>query len=206
MKTEFLSAEHPSAISHALDVLTHGGLIVFPTDTVYGLAAMPFQSQFIERLFVVKGRSSQKAIGILLGNYTDLELIVSAMSPLAACLAEAFWPGPLTLVLPRHANLPYVLAPDNNTIGVRMPDHPFALALMRKSGPLAVTSANLSGRENACTAQEVLDQLNGRVHLVLDGGRVPGGIPSTVVDCSGEQPVIVREGPIDLQAIQAALI
>ena len=204
MKTELLSAEHPSAIPHTLDVLTHGGLVVYPTDTVYGLAAMPFQPQFIERLYVVKGRSSQKAIGILLGKHADLDLVISAMSPLAVRLAEIFWPGQLTLVVPRHPNLPFVLAPDE-TIGVRMPDHPVALDLLRQSGPLAVTSANLSGRENTVTAQEVLSQLRGRIHLILDGGRVPGGVPSTVVDCTGEQPVILRQGPITLEAIQAAL-
>jgi len=87
-----------------------------------------------------------------------------------------------------------------------MPDHPFALALLRQSGPLAVTSANLSGRENTLTAQEVFDQLRGRIHLVLDGGRVPGGIPSTVVDCTQEKPVILRKGPVTLEAIQAALV
>lgn len=184
--------------------MNHGGLIVFPTDTVYGLAALPFQPQFIERLYVVKGRSSQKAIGILLGKKADLDLVISAMSPIAARLADAFWPGPLTLVVPRHPSLPFVLAPDE-TIGVRMPDHPVALALLRQSGPLAVTSANLSGRENTGTAQEVLNQLRGRIHLILDGGRVPGGVPSTVVDCTGEQPVILRQGPITLEAIQAAL-
>ena len=204
MKTELLSAEHPSAIPHTLDVLTHGGLVVFPTDTVYGLAAMPFQPQFIERLYVVKGRSSQKAIGILLGKTADLDLVILTMNPIASRLAHAFWPGPLTLVVPRHPNLPFVLAPDE-TIGVRMPDHPVALDLLRQSGPLAVTSANLSGRENTVTAQEVLNQLRGRIHLILDGGRIPGGVPSTVVDCTGEQPVILRQGPITLDAIQAAL-
>jgi L-threonylcarbamoyladenylate synthase len=204
MKTELLSIEHPSAIPHTVDVLTHGGLVVFPTDTVYGLAALPFQPQFIERLYVVKGRSSQKAIGILLGNLAQLTQVISVMSPLAMRLAEKFWPGQLTLVVSRHPNLPFVLAPDD-TIGVRMPDHPAALALLRQSGPLAVTSANLSGRENTVTAQEVLDQLSGRIHLVLDGGRVPGGVPSTVVDCTGAQPILLRKGPVSLEAIQAAL-
>ncbi len=205
MKTELLSTEHPSAIPHALDVLTHGGLIVFPTDTVYGLAALPFQSQTIERLYVAKGRNSQKAIGILLGDREHLSQVISAISPLAERLAEAFWPGPITLVVPRHRSLPDVLAPDE-TIGVRMPDHPFALALLRQSGPLAVTSANLSGRENTITALEVLEQLRGRIHLVLDGGRVPGGVPSTVVDCTGLQPKILRPGPVTLEAVQQAAV
>jgi L-threonylcarbamoyladenylate synthase len=205
MKTELLSAEHPSAIAHTLDVLNHGGLVVFPTDTVYGLAALPFRRQSIERLYIVKGRSSQKAIAILLGNLAHVDQIAASMNPIAMRLAEQFWPGPLTLVVSRNPGLPDVLTPDN-TIGVRMPDHPVALDLLRQSGPLAVTSANLSGRENAVTAQEVLDQLRGRVHLVLDGGRIPGGIPSTVVDCTGVQPVILRQGPITLEAIQAALL
>src|SRR3989304_7287193 len=204
MKTELLSAEHPSAISHALDVLNHGGLIVFPTDTVYGLAALPFQAQFVERLYGVKGRSSQKAIGILLGDRAHLAQVIASMNPIAARLAEAFWPGPLTLVVPRHPDLPYALASDE-TIGVRMPDHPAALALLHQSGPLAVTSANLSGRQNTGTAQEVLDQLRGRVHLVLDGGLVPGGVPSTVVDCTGAQPIVLRQGPVTLEDIRAAL-
>jgi L-threonylcarbamoyladenylate synthase len=205
MKTELLSAEHPSAIAHTLDILNHGGLVVFPTDTVYGLAALPFQPQSIERLYIVKGRSSQKAIAILLGKLSHLDQIASAMSPMAVRLAEHFWPGPLTLVVSRNPNLPDVLTPDN-TIGVRMPDHPVALDLLRQSGPLAVTSANLSGRENTVSAQDVLNQLRGRVHLVLDGGRIPGGVPSTVVDCTGAEPILLRKGPITLEAIQAALL
>jgi len=179
--------------------------VVFPTDTVYGLAALPFQSQYIERLYVVKGRSSQKAIAILLGNLDHLDRVTSTMNPMAMRLAKRFWPGPLTLVVSRHPNLPSVLTPDD-TIGVRMPDHPVALNLLRQAGPLAVTSANLSGRENAVTAQEVLNQLRGRIHLLLDGGRVPGGIPSTVVDCTGDQPILLRKGPVTLEAIQAALL
>lgn len=205
MKTELLPAEHPSAIAHTLDVLNHGGLVVFPTDTVYGLAALPFQPQSIERLYVVKGRSSQKAIAILLGKLAHLDQVTSGMNRMAMRLAQKFWPGPLTLVVSRHPHLPSVLTPDN-TIGVRMPDHPVALDLLRQAGPLAVTSANLSGRENAVTAQEVLDQLRGRIHLVLDGGRIAGGIPSTVVDCTGAQPVILRKGPVTLEALRAALL
>jgi L-threonylcarbamoyladenylate synthase len=205
MKTELLSADHPSAIAHTLDVLNHGGLVVFPTDTVYGLAALPFQSQSIERLYVVKGRSSQKAIAILLGKLSHLDQVAANLNPMAVRLAEHFWPGPLTLVVPRNPALPAELTPDN-TIGVRMPDHPVALELLRQSGPLAVTSANLSGRENTVTAQEVINQLRGRIHLILDGGHIAGGIPSTVVNCMGAEPVILRKGPITLAAIQAVLL
>jgi L-threonylcarbamoyladenylate synthase len=204
MKTEILSADHPSAITHTLDVLVHGGLVAFPTDTVYGLASLPFQPQFIERLYVVKGRSSLKAIAILIGDLAQVDQITASLNPMALRLAEKFWPGPLTLVVRRLPSLPVALSPDD-TIGVRMPDHPVPLALMRQAGPLAVTSANLSGRENAITAREVLDQLRGRIHLVLDGGRVPGGIPSTVVDCTGEQLIVLRKGPVTLESLQAVL-
>ena len=119
-------------------------------------------------------------------------------------LAERFWPGPLTLVVPRHPALPANLS-NLPTIGVRMPDHPLALALMRRTGPLAVTSANRSGAENAVTAQQVYAQLGGRIELILDGGQTPGGLPSTVVDCTGAEAVILRLGPISAADLQQAL-
>jgi L-threonylcarbamoyladenylate synthase len=205
MKTELLSADHPTALIHAVDVLQLGGLVAFPTDTVYGLAALPFKAKFIERLYIVKGRNSSKAISILLGNINHLNQVAAQMNSLASRLAERFWPGPLTLVVPRKTNLPDILSPDS-TIGVRMPDHPVALTLLRQVGPLAVTSANLSGRGNATTAQEVVSQLGGRIHLVLDGGETPGGVPSTVVNCTGSELIVLRSGPISLEMLQSALL
>jgi L-threonylcarbamoyladenylate synthase len=204
MKTEVLRADHPVVLRHALDVLKHGGLVVFPTDTVYGLAALPFSKQSVERLYIVKGRNSTRAIAVLIGSTEDLSRVTMSPNDTALRLAERFWPGPLTLIVPRQPSLPEALSP-YPTIGVRMPDHPVALALLRMTGPLAVTSANLSGRENTNTAQEALAQLRGRVHLVIDGGQTPGGIPSTVVDCTGSAPSILRQGPISLEEIQAAL-
>lgn len=204
MKTEVLRADHPVALTHAVDVLNHGGLVVFPTDTVYGLAALPYREEFVERLYVVKGRNSSRAIAVLIGAARDLERLSVSPGEMARRLAARFWPGPLTLIVPRHPDLSAALSPQP-TIGVRMPDHPVALALLRMAGPLAVTSANLSGQENATTAQEALAQLKGRVHLVVDGGRTPGGVPSTVVDCTGKEPAIVRQGPITMEAIRAAL-
>jgi len=202
MKTEIMLADHPVAYLHALDVLKNGGVLAFPTDTVYGLAAFPFEEMMVERLYVVKGRNSTKAIAILIGDMSDIKRIVREMPPMAILLARRFWPGPLTLVLPSLDDLPKNLS-QNSTIGVRMPDHPVALTLLRQAGPLAVTSANISGYGNTNTAQEVLDQLGGRIHLILDGGVTPGGIPSTVVDCTGSEPVILREGPISLKEIKA---
>lgn len=195
MRTEVLNAEYPTALQHALDVLKHGGIVAFPTDTVYGLATLPTLVESIESLYIIKDRNREKAIAILMSSYAELNVVTSAVNPLAMRLAETFWPGPLTLVLPRHPRLPELLA-SNNTIGVRVPNHPVALRLLKLSGPLAVTSANLSGQENACTSAEVLRQLRGRFHLLLDGGETPGGVPSTVVDCTGSEPIILREGPI----------
>jgi L-threonylcarbamoyladenylate synthase len=204
MKTDLLKADHPSALDHAADVLLHGGTVVFPTDTVYGLAALPSYAEYVERLFIIKGRNSARAIAVLIAGAFELEQVAKDPNPTARRLAERFWPGPLTLIVSRHPSLPDVLSP-LPTIGVRIPDHPVALALLRKTGPLAVTSANLSGQDNTSTAQEVMKQLDGRVHLVIDGGRTPGGVPSTVVDCTGKEPLILREGPITEEHIRAAL-
>ena len=204
MKTEVLRADKPNVMRHALDVLNHGGLVVFPTDTVYGLAALPYNPIFIERLYIVKGRNSMRAIAVLLGSPSDLKKVAVEPGEPALRLAERFWPGPLTLIVPRGPKLPDILSP-SPTIGVRIPDHPVALDLLRLAGPLAVTSANLSGHDNTNTAREVLDQLNGRVHLVIDGGRTPGGVPSTVVDCTKPEIEILREGPISKQALMEAL-
>jgi L-threonylcarbamoyladenylate synthase len=205
MITEILKAGYPSAINHAVDVLQHGGLVAFPTDTVYGLAALPFKDDFVEGLFSAKGRNNTRAIAILIGDYPDLKKVVDNFDATSDRLAHRFWPGPLTLVVAKHTALPDALSPDG-TIGVRMPDHSVALALLRKIGPLAVTSANISGQDNAVTAEEVNRQLNGRVHLILDGGRTSGGIPSTVVNCTSDPLTVLREGPISLEAIQAALL
>lgn len=204
MKTEILSAEHPVALRHAVDVLNNGGTVVFPTDTVYGLAALPFKREYVERLYAVKGRNSARAIAVLLGDHSDLERVARSPSEAARRLANRFWPGPLTLVVPRNPDLPDILS-KNPTIGVRIPDHPVALQLLRMAGPLAVTSANISGRANTATVQEVLEQLDGRVHLIIDGGRTPGGVPSTVVDCTRPDPLILRPGPISVADIQQAL-
>ena len=204
MKTEILRADHPVAMRHAADILKHGGLVAFPTDTVYGLATLPFKVEYVERLYTAKGRNSERAIAILLGDLSQISQVTPEMGKMAMKLARRFWPGPLTLIVPRLAQLPSVLS-SNLTIGVRIPDHPVALSLLKLIGPLAVTSANLSGKENANTAQQVLDQLDGRIHLILDGGQTPGGVPSTVADCTGLETLILREGPISLVELKGVL-
>ena len=204
MNTEIIKSDHPVALPHAVDVLKHGGLVVFPTDTVYGLAALPVKDEYIERLYVVKGRDSTRAIAILISSPDELDEISNLPNDMAFRLARQFWPGPLTLIVPRHPNLPNSMSP-NSTIGVRIPDHDFALKLLSMIGPLGVTSANISGRENTNTVKEVMNQLKGRVHLVIDGGQTSGGIPSTVVDCTTKEPRILRKGPIDIEEIKLAI-
>ena len=204
MNTELIKSDHPVALPHAVDVLKNGGLVAFPTDTVYGLAALPTRVEFIERLYTAKGRESTRAIAILLSSPNELDQVTISPSKIAKDLARNFWPGPLTLIVPRHPSLPDILSP-NPTIGVRIPDHALALKLLSATGPLGVTSANISGKENTVTAQEVLQQLDGKIHLVIDGGESPGSVPSTVVDCTTPKPVILRPGPINQRDIQEAL-
>lgn len=204
MDTEIINSSSPLAIPRAIDILQRGDLIAFPTDTVYGLGALAFNAQAIERLYIAKDRPSEKAIAVLVGDTDALYLITSQMNDLALRLARRFWPGPLTLVVPRQPSLPENIS-SHFTIGVRMPDHPVAIDLLCQVGPLAVTSANLSGQASACTAQEVYSQLAGRIPLILDGGVTPGGTASTVVDCTGDKPIILRPGPITAADVEETL-
>lgn len=187
-------------LEQANHILRAGGLVAFPTDTVYGLGAMLFDAQAVEQLYIVKGRDAAKAIAVLLGSEADLSQVARELGGIAARLAHRFWPGPLTLVVPAHLDLPANLSP-LPTVGVRMPDHPVALALLHLTGPLAVTSANLSGQPSTRTAEEVYAQLGGLIPLILDDGQTPGGLPSTVVDCTGTELVILRQGPISEQQL-----
>lgn len=200
MKTIVLPTTSPDALPAALAHLQVGRIIAFPTDTVYGLAALISSEAAIERLFIAKERAPIKAIAVLIGELSQLDLVAASVPEAARQLAARFWPGALTLVVPRRTDLPANLSPDAS-IGIRMPDHEFARALLRASGPLATTSANLSGGPNPKDAQEVLAQLEGRVELILDGGPASGGVPSTVVGCMGSEFTIFREGAIPAHQI-----
>lgn len=197
IKTKVIPADRPDAIPTALKILAAGGTVVFPTDTVYGLASSAFSTTAIEKLFEIKERERGKPIAVLLGSVDQLAEVTDKPSSAAISLAEKHWPGALTLVVSRHPEMPKILSP-LPTLGVRIPDHPVALALLQAAGPLAVTSANLSGGENATSAEEALSQLDGRVDLILNGGQTPGGIPSTVVDMTGETPKVLRQGPVEV--------
>jgi L-threonylcarbamoyladenylate synthase len=204
ISTRVLKAEAPGAIQAALAVLRRGGLVAFPTDTVYGVGAQTFDSTAVERIYIAKGRIAAKALPILLADVESVSSVAEILPVGARRLANAFWPGPLTLVVRKLASVPDAVS-QGNTIGLRVPDHAVALGLLRASGPLAVTSANPSGGPNPLSAEEVVLGLGGKIDLVLDGGKTPGGRPSTVVDCTVEPPVLVREGPVSLAAILEVL-
>jgi L-threonylcarbamoyladenylate synthase len=204
VKTLFLNISHPNALQKATEILFGGGLVAFPTDTVYGLGALVNLPVGITRLYEAKARSANKAIAVLLGDMSQLSQITPELSLPAQRLAEHFWPGALTLVVPRHPQLPDNLSP-LPTVGVRIPDHLFARSLMTITGPLATSSANISGENNTVTAQQVMEQLDGRIDLVLDGGPITSGVPSTVVDCTQNPPVILRQGAIPNEVIMAVI-
>lgn len=201
MKTEILPA---SNIEPALTILKQGGLVAFPTDTVYGVGALAFDNAAIESIYIAKDRPIEKAIPILIGDLSDLDQVGINIPDMALQLAARFWPGPLTCIIPKKQTLPPAVSA-TETVAVRIPDHPAALALLRATGPMAVTSANISGQPSPTTAQEVFQQLQGRIPLILDGGTTPGGIPSTLVDCTGKSPVILREGPLTMENLISAL-
>jgi L-threonylcarbamoyladenylate synthase len=204
MKTEFLNSGDPDALIYAFQILLAGELVAFPTDTVYGVGALVFDRKAVERIYVAKGRLAEKSIPVLLASTEQLEKVTVQVPELAAKLADRFWPGPLTLIVPKHPAVPDAVSP-TETIGVRVPNHPTTRALLRLSGPLAVTSANLSGQESSSTAADVRTQLGGRIALILDGGRTPGGVPSTIVDCMGPELKILRQGPVTLEQIKRIL-
>lgn len=179
----------------AVELLQKGQLVAFPTDTVYGLGCSPFNPTSLEYIYEVKQRPEEKAIPVLISNLDQLALVVSGITNAARALMNAFWPGPLTLILPRKQGLPSQLSPFPG-LAVRMPRHNLALRLLETTGPLAVTSANLSSHNNALSAQDVFEQLNTRIPLILDDGSQPGGQASTVVDCLNNEPILLREGPI----------
>ncbi len=204
MRTEILPVSAAGTIAQAHGILQEGGLVAFPTDTVYGLGALAFDGRAVESIYVAKDRPAEKAIPILIGDTHDLEKVGVNIPEAVHKLASRFWPGPLTILVPKRVDLPAAVSA-SSTVGVRVPDHETARALLRAAGPMAVTSANISGAQSPVTAQEVYEQLAGRVVLIIDGGRAPGGIPSTVVDCTVPQLKILRAGPISPEELRSVL-
>ena len=204
MQTDILPAGSSDAIPRALEILRAGGLVAFPTDTVYGVGSLAFDRKAVESIYTAKDRPIEKAIPVLIGDTDDLDKIAMDIPNMALKLASHFWPGPLTILVPKQPGLPEAVSA-TSTVGVRVPDHEVARALLRAAGPMAVTSANISGQANPTTAEEAFTQLNGRIGLIIDGGKTPGGVPSTLVDCSGENIRILREGPIAEEELLSVL-
>ena len=206
MKTQILSINDPDTFNVAVGIIRAGGVVAFPTDTVYGIGADLWSEKAIDRLYQVKGRSYDKAIPILIANLIQLDQVVdhTRLNPQALQLMHAFWPGAMTLILPKHNSVPTRLSA-YPTVGVRMPNLSALLQLLTQTGPLAVTSANRSGQPDAFTAQQVEEDLSGRIELILDGGTTAGASPSTVVDCSTDEIKILRQGEITQAMIATAL-
>ncbi|HVM12954.1 MAG TPA: L-threonylcarbamoyladenylate synthase [Egibacteraceae bacterium] len=196
----------PEAIAAAADALRAGGLVAFPTETVYGLGADARREDAVRALFAAKGRPADNPLIVHVADADGLPAVAASVPPLAARLAERFWPGPLTLVVDAGPAVPAVTTGGLATVAVRVPHHPVALALLLAAGlPVAAPSANRSGRPSPTTAAHVLHDLgDARVDLVLDAGPAAIGIESTVVDARGDQPVILREGAITREALGGA--
>ncbi len=212
-------AAPPQQIDRAAEILARGGVIAFPTETVYGLAARVGDDAAVQRLFELKGRPRTRPMSICVADREGLETYAARVPSAARRLADALWPGPLTLVLPRRADVPDVVTGGGETVGIRVPDHPVALALLRalerRCGPgsgVAAPSANRFGEPPPTTASGVIEALGqpaaGRSEapdLVLDGGRCPGGVPSTVLLCASERPRVLRPGAISREALERLL-
>jgi len=191
-------------IGKGVKILKKGGVIAFPTDTVYGLGADAFNSRAVERIYEIKNRPKHQQFPLLIADTSQLTAMADPIPGIAWFLAERFWPGGLTLVLPKADSLPAYLAPVSS-IAVRVPNHPICLTLIQRLGnPVIGTSANISGKPAALTADEVGQQLGGKIDFIINGGKCPGGRESTVVDVTREAPVILRQGIIPAYEIDKA--
>jgi L-threonylcarbamoyladenylate synthase len=184
-------------IKLAVSILKKGGIVAFPTDTVYGLGADPLNEQAVAKIYKVKKRLHSLPLPLLLAEKSDLLKVASVVPEIAWQLAERFLPGGLTLVLRKSPWVPGSVTAGGDTIAVRIPNHPVPIALIRGLGsPIVGTSANLSGKPSPVNAEEVREQLGDEVDLIIDGGRCPGGTESTVLNVSSKVPALIREGAI----------
>ncbi|MCG0239557.1 MAG: threonylcarbamoyl-AMP synthase [Firmicutes bacterium] len=196
----------PDALAEAGAVIRRGGLVAFPTETVYGLGASALDPEAVRRIFAAKGRPADNPLIVHVADAQDLDRVVREVPAVARELMARFWPGPLSLALPRRPEVPDAVTAGLPTVGVRMPDHPVALGLIRAAGvPIAAPSANLSGRPSPTRAEHVLEDLDGRVDLILDGGETGVGLESTFVDLTARPPVLCRPGGITLAQLAEVL-
>jgi len=202
MLTRILRAD-PADIAVAAALLRAGELVAFPTETVYGLGGDALSANAVAAIFVAKGRPTEDPLIVHLAGRAELPQVVAELPPLAERLAEALWPGPLTLILPRGAAVPLLVTAGRETVAVRVPDHPVARALVRATGrPLAAPSANRFGHTSPTTAAHVVADLEGRIAAVIDGGPTPIGIESTVLDLTRPVPTLLRPGGVSLERLR----
>jgi L-threonylcarbamoyladenylate synthase len=201
-----LKAEAEGSLAEAVAVLKGGGLVAYPSDTVYGLGAAASDERAVARAFAVKGRLSEKAVSLLLADVEDMGPLCAEIPPSARLLAQRFWPGPLTLVLRRSPSFQSAALGSGDSVALRVPDHFFLRQLIRALGePITGTSANRSGRPSCRTAREVQRQLGGVVDLIIDGGPSRAGQASTVVDITTQPATIVRQGALSRAEIERAI-
>lgn len=202
----------PEAIAHAAEIIRAGGLVAFPTETVYGLGANALDADAVARIYHAKERALNDPLIVHIADWDELDQLINravlsaAQAERVEALQRAFWPGPLTLVLPRSQHVPPIVSAGLDTVAVRMPDHPVAQALIRRSGlPVAAPSANRFGHVSPTMAQHVLDDLAGRIEMVLDDGPTRVGVESTVLDLTHAQPRILRPGGVTRARIAAVI-
>ncbi len=203
--TEMLSAT-PENIARAAQVIHNGGLVAFPTETVYGLGADALNVQAVARIFAAKERPAADPLIVHLSGMEQIGSVARTIPPIAEKLAKTFWPGPLTLILPKQPAVPDAVTSGLDTVAVRVPDHPVALELIRVANrPIAAPSANRFGHTSPTTAYHVWDDLRGRVDIILDGGETSVGVESTVLDISTSPPRILRPGGITREMLEAVI-
>jgi len=196
----------PGGIERAVSFLREGKIVAFPTDTVYGIGADVFDEKAVQQMFAVKKRDPDKPLQVLVSHRNDLQIISKNHSEMLDRLVSEFWPGPLTIVMKAKDEFPRQVRCGKDTIGVRMPANDLALRLIRTFGrPVAATSANISGFPDPLDAQDVRKYLDGKIHLILDGGPTPGSVPSTVLDISTRPPVVLREGKLTIEELNRIL-
>lgn len=190
----------------AAQVLKSGGLVAFPTETVYGLGANAFDAQAVENIFKAKGRPSDNPLIVHIADTKAINALARTVPKVVPLLMDTFWPGPLTLVMPKSEKVSSIITAGLDTVGIRMPSHPIALALIKKAGiPIAAPSANSSGRPSPTQAKHVIEDLSGKVDIIIDGGSTNVGVESTVLDTTAEPPVILRPGGVTMEQLQKLL-
>ncbi|MQF87164.1 MAG: threonylcarbamoyl-AMP synthase [SAR202 cluster bacterium] len=198
-----LVPDNPNNRSIASILLREGGVIAYPTDTVYGLGASVFNYSSVSTMFVIKARERHQAVPVLIASESQLSEIAIDISDDAYRLAKAFWPGKLTLIMKSHPDLPSLVTGGGDTVGVRLPDHPCPQSLIQALGaPITGTSANRHNGAEPTTANEVQKQLGNRLSLILDGGPSPSNLPSTIIDTTSSTPKVVRTGVLSIEQIK----